>query len=360
MRIMNMLLPSGIVPGAEPLYSNSGAVSFPVSLRAGEVLDLDAYYNIFPSEKYRSRCGLRSVAIVISCEGRVRMEIVRHHPGRRETEHVPVSDAVEVQLGDETYFGIKVIAETDSVISGIAVTCGTEPRRRVDLAHIVCTYRMEDHARKRISAMRAFCSDPRNGLSCPYHLYVIDNGGTLGASEDELVSVIPSPNYGGSGGFGRGMLTAHAAGHHTHFILNDDDAVLEPESVLRACAFHSLVLDEHADMCISGIMFNLETPTRVYEAGAVINGVRYESNLNGVEMGSEEGLMVLSADRRIDYANWTFFCAPMSAVDRFGYPLPLFIKEDDAEYGLRIGLRNETVPGISVWHLPYETKLTES
>ena len=40
-------------------------------------------------------------------------------------------------------------------------------------------------------------------------------------------------------------------------------------------------------------------------------------------------------------------------------PLPLFIKWDDAEYGLRArsrGYRTATVPGIAIWHMSFLEK----
>jgi galactofuranosylgalactofuranosylrhamnosyl-N-acetylglucosaminyl-diphospho-decaprenol beta-1,5/1,6-galactofuranosyltransferase len=50
---------------------------------------------------------------------------------------------------------------------------------------------------------------------------------------------------------------------------------------------------------------------------------------------------------------------PRSIAEEIGLPLPLFIKWDDAEYGLRArarGYRTATVPGIAIWHMSFLEK----
>jgi galactofuranosylgalactofuranosylrhamnosyl-N-acetylglucosaminyl-diphospho-decaprenol beta-1,5/1,6-galactofuranosyltransferase len=50
---------------------------------------------------------------------------------------------------------------------------------------------------------------------------------------------------------------------------------------------------------------------------------------------------------------------PRSIAEDVGMPLPLFIKWDDAEYGLRArsrGYRTATVPGIAIWHMSFLEK----
>ena len=58
-----------------------------------------------------------------------------------------------------------------------------------------------------------------------------------------------------------------------------------------------------------------------------------------------------AAGRPVHYNGWWFFAFPLAAVDRVGLPLPLFIRGDDVEYGLRLlgpGCRRRGPRGGSV------------
>ena len=61
----------------------------------------------------------------------------------------------------------------------------------------------------------------------------------------------------------------------------------------------------------------------------------------------------------VDYNAWWMCLIPRSVAEDLGLPLPLFIKWDDAEYGLRArsrGYRTATVPGIAIWHMSFLEK----
>ena len=50
---------------------------------------------------------------------------------------------------------------------------------------------------------------------------------------------------------------------------------------------------------------------------------------------------------------------PRAAIEQLGLALPLFIKWDDAEYGIRAGEQGfptATLPGVAVWHLSWSDK----
>jgi galactofuranosylgalactofuranosylrhamnosyl-N-acetylglucosaminyl-diphospho-decaprenol beta-1,5/1,6-galactofuranosyltransferase len=61
----------------------------------------------------------------------------------------------------------------------------------------------------------------------------------------------------------------------------------------------------------------------------------------------------------VDYNGWWMCLIPRSVATRIGLPLPLFIKWDDAEYGLRAGRAGyptASLPGVAIWHLPWSDK----
>ncbi len=50
---------------------------------------------------------------------------------------------------------------------------------------------------------------------------------------------------------------------------------------------------------------------------------------------------------------------PRQVAEELGQPLPLFIKWDDAEYGLRAaehGYPTVTLPGAAIWHMAWSDK----
>jgi galactofuranosylgalactofuranosylrhamnosyl-N-acetylglucosaminyl-diphospho-decaprenol beta-1,5/1,6-galactofuranosyltransferase len=61
----------------------------------------------------------------------------------------------------------------------------------------------------------------------------------------------------------------------------------------------------------------------------------------------------------VDYTGWWMCLVPREALEQVGLALPLFIKWDDAEYGLRAGengIPTVTLPGMAVWHLSWSDK----
>ncbi len=216
---------------------------------------------------------------------------------------------------------------------------------RIVLAHVICTYRREDAVQRKLDLLSPLTSDS-------YFIIVIDNGGTLDERDAEGVTVIRAPNFGGSAGFARGMAEAIRKGA-THVILNDDDAELETSALLRTFDFLRHLKPEFKDICISGIMLDADNPNIVYEAGAQVIDGSIIPLKHGIDITDEKQLLALSSEERIDYANWTFLCLPVTLIKEHGLPLPLFFREDDVEYGLRLKAKIITLPGVYVRHPTY-------
>ena len=61
----------------------------------------------------------------------------------------------------------------------------------------------------------------------------------------------------------------------------------------------------------------------------------------------------------VDYNGWWMCLIPVDVLRDIGLSLPLFIKWDDAEYGLRAaaaGYPTVSLPGAAVWHVPWTDK----
>ena len=61
----------------------------------------------------------------------------------------------------------------------------------------------------------------------------------------------------------------------------------------------------------------------------------------------------------VDYNGWWMCLIPTKVIKEVGLSLPMFIKWDDAEFGLRAseaGYPTVTLPGMAVWHVPWHEK----
>jgi galactofuranosylgalactofuranosylrhamnosyl-N-acetylglucosaminyl-diphospho-decaprenol beta-1,5/1,6-galactofuranosyltransferase len=175
--------------------------------------------------------------------------------------------------------------------------------------------------------------------------------------------IVDQANVGGSGGFARGMNEALQAGRSRYVLLLDDDVAIEPECILRSATF--------ADLCrkptiVGGHMFNLVAPSRLHSFGEVVRQWRFSwGPANHVHENHDlrtHGLRSTPWMHRridVDYTAWWMCLIPLEVIKSIGYSLPLFIKWDDAEFGLRAGkagFPTVTLPGMAVWHMPWTEK----
>ena len=179
-------------------------------------------------------------------------------------------------------------------------------------------------------------------------MIVVDNGNTIQKSKSAVL--LKSDNYGGSAGFARGIIFAMETGF-THILLNDDDAEVNPESIFRLMSFLRLLKDK--EICIAGIMFDENNPNIVYESGSSVIRGRLEPYNRGLDLSKIDNIPTIMKENKILYSNWTLFCMPVSVPKNNGLPLPVFVREDDVEYGLRSKMKIITLPGFNVWHHTY-------
>jgi galactofuranosylgalactofuranosylrhamnosyl-N-acetylglucosaminyl-diphospho-decaprenol beta-1,5/1,6-galactofuranosyltransferase len=165
--------------------------------------------------------------------------------------------------------------------------------------------------------------------------------------------IIEQGNFGGAGGFTRAIMEARHQGGASHMLLMDDDAELEPEAVRRSVMFHAISLDAVA---VGGQMLNAYRPNELVESGGIYNrrSIRIEPTAWRREEVNSTGIAF------VDYNAWWFFTFPLNVIDRMGLPLPIFIRGDDIEFGLRLKenrIQTVTLPGAAVWHEPFYCKV---
>lgn len=201
----------------------------------------------------------------------------------------------------------------------------------------------------------------------------------------DRLRIFPQGNLGGSGGYSRIMYEAlggpdsdsKRATDSPFILYMDDDITIEPDSILRAVAVGRFA---KSPMLVGGQMLNLQERSHLHSMGEVIGRhdfmwtsaphVHYDHDFyahplrdRGEHGTNATGEVVDSKDlhRRIDveFNGWWMCLIPRVAAETIGQPLPLFIKWDDAEYGLRAGragFPTATWPGVAIWHMAWSDK----
>jgi galactofuranosylgalactofuranosylrhamnosyl-N-acetylglucosaminyl-diphospho-decaprenol beta-1,5/1,6-galactofuranosyltransferase len=169
-------------------------------------------------------------------------------------------------------------------------------------------------------------------------------------------------NFGGTGGFTRGIIEALDEGAEW-ILLMDDDAVPDTSSFTVLTEY--IKKQNHTNYALHGAMFSLSDHGMICEAGAY--NERPESRRFGItpRLAGHRPVQPLindpklARDTAVDYGAWWFFCVHANSVKRVGLPLPLFIRGDDREYGLRLnraGIPTIALPGLRIWHPPHDER----
>jgi len=233
------------------------------------------------------------------------------------------------------------------------------------LTVIICTYEREEAVGKTLASL--FGPEVRASRSVDLRVIVVDQGRSLQREiypDHWNLRIVHQDNFGGAGGFARGMIEAMNEGAGW-LLLMDDDATPDIESFpLLADYIRSRAPETR--FALHGAMFSSEEPDTIYEAGATIKEPKSHhfdivQRLRGyrpVTPIQEDPKLWENMD--IDYGAWWCFCIHSDTIAEVGLPLPLFVRGDDAEYGLRLkrqGIPTIPLPGLRIWHPAHSDRL---
>ena len=187
--------------------------------------------------------------------------------------------------------------------------------------------------------------------------------GEAAAALGDRLRMLEQKNLGGSGGFSRAMHEAASRGSSDYVLLLDDDVVCELEGILRAVALADLA---RKPTLVGGQMFSLYDRTVMHAFGETLAKWKWfwgpaPGTVHGHDFSRKSLRSTSWLHRRIDvdYNGWWMCLIPTRVVREVGLSLPMFIKWDDAEFGLRAGeagFPTVTLPGVAVWHVPWTEK----
>ncbi|MGO3504630.1 MAG: glycosyltransferase [Brachybacterium tyrofermentans] len=354
-----------------------------VRIPARSMRSFGTYFNAFPASYWRRWTPVRSVRLTIRTAGRGHLIIMRSTARgtlqRQESRTVTAGRSEQVFDLPLTAFGDGGWYWFDAFAGGQDLTIlGAEWTADADLARTEGTFSIGMTTMNKVpyclDNIRTVAEDPalRELLDV---MYVVDQGSDrlrdhpeqlapLQELLGEQLQIIEQGNIGGSGGFSRGMYEAATTGTSTYVVNCDDDIVLESESLIRMATFADFATKP---TIVGAHMFDLNNRSVLHTFGEVVDPWRIQPSLAnpGASMGHDFAQEPLRSTpwlhRRadVDYNGWWSCLIPTETVRAVGLSLPVFIKWDDAEYGLRAkkaGYPTVSLPGAGVWHMSWVDK----
>lgn len=357
MLLYELTFPRRGVCGETGLYFRGGSLREDgLHVPAGEEVSFDTYFNCFSHIKYSEYTDNETVTLKLKLEGKGSVFLGRFFDGRREIlQEIPYSGDVEAGLNINSlqkkgfiYFSVR--AERDTVLTSGGWHGDAAPSD-VRIGVVICTFRREEYLRANISEMQKFRKTGRDF----FDVFIVDNGRTVSDDFGDGFTVIPNANTGGSGGFTRGIREV-MSGDFTHFLLMDDDIVFDCAVLERTRALLSCLKEEYRGASVGGGMLELDKPYLQKELGANWTGSRLEPKREKLDARLADTICGNEEDAEPEYNAWWYMCMPVDTADKYGYPLPMFIRCDDVEYGLRAAEHVIVTSGIAVWHESFDVK----
>lgn len=332
---------------------------------AGDIIRFDSYFNVFLADRWKKYTNISSLALKVRGSGRGTIKVFRYSSfnGMELLKSCDVDletsgTDISIFSNPEEIYGIIFFEYNAQITSNIVsgeFYCLDNPVNDISLGIVITTFKREKYVKRNMNSLKQYLFSQISNEHL--HIYLIDNGQTLPSIQSERITVIPNKNYGGAGGFGRGMLELYLGGKYNHVVFCDDDAVYEPEAFLRLYNF--LSLSSNTELCVGGSMLKLDNPKYIYESGARYANLEGSPNKNMLDMSLFSSLVNFNFEEYATYHAWWFFAAPISCVEKLGLPIPIFFQMDDVEYSLRLrekGYTTVELNGICVWHESFQRK----
>lgn len=334
-------------------------------LYQGAILDFSTYYNSFSYSQYLKYTVLTSVWIRLKCIGRFELAIwkqergnVKQCLGRSEFENTIVWNwdfsQESAERGGFLYCELRCLS-ANGIFRGGSYEADLPTKREVHLAVDMCTYHREDYVYRNLQKLQEDCLQSGSEIKNNLEVFVIDNGKTIQWEETENIHILANRNCGGSGGFSRGLVEISRKNIFTHVLMMDDDTWIETEMFYRLIKILSICSGKFREVCVAGGLLSTEEPLRQVEAGAKWHDAiepMHNLDFQYANALTENGKF----SEKINYSGWWCFAFPVSCLQQYGLPLPLFVRADDIEFGLRIKNPYIVLNGVGVWHEPFLKK----
>ena len=332
--------------------------------KMGNTLSFDTYFNSFSIEKWKKYTKLKTLYLEIESREEVKVEFYNKKITNGKVESVlikPKSEGrnvfkINIEEITEGIISFDINQEDVKKIKSISYKTSLSYGNVVKLGVVVCTYKREEYIKNLIDIFNKILLD--NKINNKIDFYIIDNAQSLNLkTENDKIKIIKNKNYGGAGGFTRGIIES-MNNDCTNILLMDDDVEIEEEVIKKLFNFLKLLKKEYSEYFISGGMLLKEQMNIQHELTGKWKLYKNE-NLRGNKNLSDIKEVLLNEiehDEKMCYGAWWFCSFSKKNVLKNGLPFPFFIKGDDIEFSLRNSSKIITLNGLSVWHEDFQKK----
>lgn len=355
-----------------------------VQLTPDSEVSFCTYFNAFPASYWRRWTVLTEVVLRLELTGHGRAEVYRSkadgsriHVEGKEFQSAGTPAIVEFTVSlrpfeDGGWIWFDVSSDSQVQLDSAGWYASIEAPGEGSIAVGTPTFNRPADC---VATLQALASDPLV-LSHIRAVIVPDQGtrkvvdepgyAEAKAALGDLLAIHDQPNLGGSGGYSRIMYEALKTTDAQFILYMDDDIQIEPDTILRVLAFGRFA---KKPTLVGGQMLNLQERSHLHSMGEVVDRgtfmwtgaahTEYDHDFAKNPLRDRDNSKDLH--RRIDaeFNGWWTCLIPRQVAEELGQPLPLFLKWDDVEIGLRAkqaGYPTVTLPGAAVWHMAWSDK----
>lgn len=383
MILQNILFPSIDTCTEELMYfRKEGNVDYTwcddkIMIGKNAAVTFDTYFNAFTAEKWFKYTKINDVKLKLVLQGSVRVTLMRKEKN---------VDGIITEYVEEQYFCSEEPKEfciefaTNRVdgmycfklfgVKGKSSFWGGHyfsdiPNEYINFVKVgidICTYKREWYIKRNLEKLsERFLENTESYMYDKIEIFISDNAHTLNEKElaSDKIHIYQNKNVGGAGGFTRGMLEIRkmqTAKNITHILVMDDDVCIEPEAIFRTCALLASLKEEYSDAFIGGAMLRLDQKYKQAESGALWNAGEILSLKAGLDLRELDACLYNEFEETPQFNAWWYCAFPINIVTKCNLPVPIFIRGDDVEYGLRNMKHLILMNGICIWHEAFENK----
>ncbi|MDH6680998.1 galactofuranosylgalactofuranosylrhamnosyl-N-acetylglucosaminyl-diphospho-decaprenol beta-1,5/1,6-galactofuranosyltransferase [Rhodococcus sp. LBL1] len=351
-----------------------------VSIGAESEVSFCSYFNAFPASYWRRWSILESVELRIELSGHCRVDVYRskadgsriHVEGKEFREGVLEFGIDLGPFEDGGWIWFDITADADVELLSAGWYAPIDAPGEANVAVGIPTFNRPTDC---VKALQALESDPL--VAAVVKKVIVPDQGTrkvrdepgfdeAAAALGDKLTMHDQGNLGGSGGYSRIMYEALKNTDCEQILFMDDDIEIEPDSILRALAISRFA---KSPILVGGQMLNLQERSHLHTMGEVIKrenfmwsaapNVEYDHDFAKRPLSDRDRSQLLHRRIDVDFNGWWMCMIPRQVAEEIGQPLPLFIKWDDVEYGLRAkaaGYPTVTMPGTAIWHMAWSDK----